>query len=76
MKNQNNFSPDALVDLNMCRAVELFALRMITTGTSDEIHAFADEMHKRLDICIDETLIAMEERMKINESLKNPKIAK
>ena len=71
-----HYSPEALIDRNLERACELAALKAISSMTSHEINQFAVFLHERLDLAIEGVLNSMETRMKINESITNPKVAK
>lgn len=71
----SNFCPQSLVMRNLKRACELHALHTISNGTTDEMNEFVQHLHSSLDIAIDETMQAMENRIRIQESIRNPKIS-
>lgn len=71
----NHRSPDRIIEHSLERACELYAHRILSRREND-LEAFGDELHDMLERAIGRTLSRMENRMKIAESLKNPKISK
>ncbi len=68
-------SPDRLIEHSLERACELYAHRVLSRRDGD-LEAFGDQLHEMLERSICRTLTRMENKMKIAESLNNPKISK
>lgn len=73
--NHQPRSPDRLIEHSLERGCELYAHRILSKRGGD-LEAFGDDLHEMLERAICRTMTRMEHKMKIAESLNNPKISK